>query len=152
LIVSDAKFAPMTASLLARKGEAAPSMGVKRALDWTSEVATLRKPVWEFRTPSVIRPEIARVENNGAPPEIARLENNGAPPAAAASRRRRIVVSLNPCEFERLGIAAVKKGMTRHELVRETMNAYLDRLASELNHHCACLQGGACCAGSSGSG
>jgi hypothetical protein len=138
--VSDAKFAPITASLMARKGEAAPSLGAKRALDWTSEIFTLREPAWEFRAPSVIEPEIAR------------LKIAAVPPASAAPKPRRIVVSLNPCEFERLGIAAVKKGVTRHELVREFMNAYLERLASELNHHCACLQGGSCRTGPSASG
>jgi hypothetical protein len=49
---------------------------------------------------------------------------------------------MSPCEFERLGIAAVKKGLSRHDLVRDTVNAFLARLAAEMDHRCACLDGG----------
>jgi hypothetical protein len=123
----------MTASLLARKGEAAPSLETKRALDWMSDVAR------DVPRERIVRP----------PPVTARHIHDAHPqPAPTIKKTRRIVVSLSDCEFERLGIAAVKKGVNRHELVRDTMNDYLARLAADMNGRCACLlaEGSTCCA------
>ena len=62
---------------------------------------------------------------------------------------RRIVLSLSPTEHEKLGIAAVKKGLSRNQLVRAALESYLDALMQEYRASCACLgsEGGraSCC-------
>ncbi len=137
--MSHAKFAPITAGLLARKGEAAPSFGTKRPIAWTSELPALREPVRDIPPSFATGTEFVHLEH--AAPQHATI----APKLAAPQEKpRRVVVSLSPCEFERLGIAAVKKGVSRHDLVRDTMNAYLARLAAEMNL-CACLNDGSQC-------
>jgi hypothetical protein len=139
--LSYAKFSPITASLLARKGEAAPSLAAKRAVDWTSDAPAVFEPLREIRAAFATAPESPHPEHAFANPEPAHI-----------AHKRRIVVSLDPCEFERLGIAAVKKGMGRPDLVRAVMNDYLARLASELNGRCACLRDGSQCTGSRADG
>jgi hypothetical protein len=138
--VSYAKFAPITASLLARKGEAAPSFGIKRPVPWTSELPAVREPVRDIPASFATGTEFAHVENVPAQQSAVVPQ-----PAVAHEKPRRVVVSMSPCEFERLGIAAVKKGVSRHDLVRDTVNAYLARLAIEMNR-CACLDDGTQCA------
>ncbi|MEI9886185.1 MAG: hypothetical protein WDN08_06715 [Rhizomicrobium sp.] len=54
------------------------------------------------------------------------------------------MVTLSPVEFEKLGIAAVKKGLTRHQIVRAALDAHLDRLKREYGG-CGCMaMGGGC--------
>ncbi len=147
--MSYAKFAPITAGLLARKGEAAPSFGTKRPVAWTSELPALREPVRDIPASFATGTEFAHVENVPAQHDNIPAHQSGvvSKSASAPEKPRRVVVSMSPCEFERLGIAAVKKGVSRHDLVRDTVNAYLAQLASELNHSCACLQDGSHCGG-----
>ncbi len=135
--MSHAKFAPITAGLLARKGEAAPSFGTKRPVAWTSELPALREPVRDIPPSFATGTEF--VEQ--AAPHQATILPKLAP---AQEKPRRVVVSMSSCEFERLGIAAVKKGLSRHDLVRDTVNAYLARLAVEMSL-CACLNDGSQC-------
>jgi hypothetical protein len=127
--VSNAKFAPMTADLLVRKGEAAPSLATKRIFDWSREPApaSLREEPEEWIEEPTIDPP---------PYPDGSHESLGVPDARKA---RRIMVSFSATEFERLGIAAAKRGMTRHELVQATLRSYLRQLARELNGTCACL-------------
>lgn len=140
-LVSYAKFAPITANLLARKGEAAPAFGTKRSLGWTSDLSALREPVRDTPPSFATGTEFVHVES-AAPQQVIAASKLASTP----EKPRRVVVSMSPCEFERLGIAAVKKGVSRHDLVRDTVNAYLARLASEMDHRCACLGDGSQCA------
>lgn len=48
-------------------------------------------------------------------------------------------------EMERIGIAAIKKGVTRHDIVREALDSYFQKLASELPEACNCIANGNCC-------
>jgi len=128
--MSNAKFAPITADLLVRKGDAAPSLAPKRIFDWTREPPPfpderdgwLRAPVLEHRS----EPEYCC--SGQEPPSV-----------PDARKARRLVISLTAAEYERLGIAAAKKGLTRHELVNATMQGYFSQLARELQGRCACL-------------
>ena len=52
---------------------------------------------------------------------------------------RRIVLSLSPREHEKLGIAAVKEGVPRNQLVRAALDSYLDRLLQTYGASCSCL-------------
>jgi hypothetical protein len=138
--LSYAKFAPITAGLLARKGEAAPSFGTKRPVAWTSELSAIREPVRDIPPSFATGTEFPHIES--VPRQHSEIVPKTGP---IAEKPRRVVVSMSPCEFERLGIAAVKKGTSRHDLVRDTVNAYLAQLAIEMNR-CACLDDGSQCA------
>jgi hypothetical protein len=66
-------------------------------------------------------------------------------PEDHAERPRRIVVSLTTEEFEKLGIAAVKKDKTRQQIVRGALDAYFHQLAAALPRACNCMAEGRCC-------
>jgi hypothetical protein len=104
--VSQPRFMPVTSSLLARKGDAVPSpISAKPSRSWSDEKAL--------------------------PP----LVSNDASSEAPAPKPHRMVVTLSASEFEKLGIAAVKKNVTRHQIVRTALELHLERLKSEF---CAC--------------
>lgn len=112
--MSSMKFATITASLLARKGHAAPSVVV---------------PV----TASP-RPALVPRDEQSFTSEPQHLEN--------VEKPRRIMISITPEELERLDIAAIKKGTSRHHIVRGALNEYFRKLSAELPRPCACMEGG----------
>jgi hypothetical protein len=112
--VSSAKFAAITASLLTRKGDAAPSL-----------VTPLPPPP---------RPALVLRDNLSVSSEPPQPDNPDKP--------RRIMVSITPGELERLDIAAIKKGTNRHDIVRTALNDYFRKLSAEFPHPCACLEAG----------
>ena len=119
--MSSPKFAAMTASLLARKGDAAPSV----------VVPVMAPP----------RPALVPRDDRPAPPEL--------PPFVFESRQsdkaeklRRIVISITQEELERLGITAIKKGTSRHDIVRGALDDYFRKLSAEFRQPCACMEGG----------
>jgi len=120
--VSQPRFAPITASLLARKGEAAP-LSAKQPLAWLQDVAPARP-----------MPPAPQMSHGMADP---------------AEKPHRIMVALSNREYETLGIAAVKKGTTRHRIAREAMDHYFATLAREFHDRCACVSDaareGGCC-------
>ena len=111
--MSSAKFAAITASLLARKGDAAPSV-----------VAPVTAPP---------RPTLVPRDDQSFPSEPRQPDNE---------KLRRIVVSITQEELERLSIAAIKKGTNRHDIVRAALNDYFRKLSAEFPHPCACMEGG----------
>ncbi|MEI9990977.1 MAG: hypothetical protein WDM86_13150 [Rhizomicrobium sp.] len=66
------------------------------------------------------------------------------PPPPPIDRPHRMMVMLSASEFERLGIAAVKKGMTRHQILRAALDAHLVRLKREYGG-CGCMAMGGNC-------
>ena len=114
------RFAPITSSLLARKGDATPSaVAAKPSLFWAREAPP--PPAME-------------------PPRLAPLPPSPSDPA----KPHRMIVTLTANEFERLGIAAVKKNLTRHQIVRAALDAHLDRLKREYGG-CGCMATGGSC-------
>jgi metal-responsive CopG/Arc/MetJ family transcriptional regulator len=57
-----------------------------------------------------------------------------------ADKLRRILVSITQEQWERLGIAAIKKQISRNEIVREALNDYVRKLSAEFRPRCACMQ------------
>lgn len=100
-------FAPITAALLARKGDAAPSAPQKPVFAWRAKPA----------------------------------------PVPAAPRAHKITVTLGDGEYQALGIAAVKKGVSRHRIVREALDRHLAQLARDYGA-CACMGLDRSCGGS----
>ena len=104
-----AKFAAITAGLLARKGEAQP---------WAQQ----RMPDADS-TPLLFRHEPVPLAVTPSPP----------PPV----KERSCSLRMSPQDYERLGILAVKTGSTRQQLLKLALGNLLDAKAQTLS--CACL-------------
>lgn len=124
------KFAPITANFLVRKGEAAPSLASKRIFDWAREPAAPSFRVAEAASDEAAA-ELLPCSEQTCSPEL--------PDIGDVRKTRRLVLTLTAAEFERLGIAAAKKGGTRHELVQATMRKFFSEFSRELNGTCLCL-------------
>jgi len=110
--MSQGKFASITSSLLARKGEAAPWHENGRVpLAWRSEP-----------TPAMVAPSIM-------PP----------PPPPTTPTLKRCTVRLSQDEYERLGLMAVKKNITRQQLLQTALAEVLAGMAREFTQNCACI-------------
>jgi hypothetical protein len=122
--VSQAKFSAITSSLLARKGDAMPSaVAAKPSFFWWR--ANGHAPDEEPKTP--------RAKRAAKPPRL-----------LDPSRPHKMVVVVSAAEFEKLGIAAVKQGVTRRQLVRTALDRHLDRLSCEYAG-CSCMATGGPC-------
>jgi hypothetical protein len=111
-----ARFAAITAGLLARKGEAQP---------WAQQMAQENE-----KMPLAWRHEGAV----NLPPQ------RSSPPPPPPGKERSCAVRMSAQDYERLGILAVKTGTTRHALLKQALAELLAAKAQTLS--CACL--GAC--------
>jgi len=112
--VSSAKFAAITASLLARKGDASPSV--------VGPATAAPRPALVPRDERPFRSEPRQPDN--------------------AEKPRRIMVSMTQEELERLDIAAIKKGTSRHDIVRSALSDYFRKLSAEFPRPCPCMESG----------
>jgi len=148
--MSAAKFASLTASLLARKGEARPSEilpSLSYPPPWPEKAN--RPPVLVVPAREVSRPA---AEAYADTPEPERKERASAkaptgkpPPPAPGPKPHRLMVKLTPSEFETLGLIGVKKGVTRHQLVRSAVDEYLALLVEEYAGDCECIHSACGC-------
>ena len=182
--MSGRQFAAITASLLARKGEAMPSIvraTSKAPILWSSdprmpataplphlfageddfaaERAILRNghardPVQEQEPEHDLRNGYAqdnlhehdlRDDHAGVAQfsDYSQAERR-TPAFDGIEKRHRISLALSQQEHEKLGIVAVKKGLTRHQLMRDALDHYFEKLASEYQSECACIALGGC--------
>jgi hypothetical protein len=133
--MSHGRFAPMTASLLARKGGAVPSTIAPRYA--ASPVpAEMVRPVQPAPVPVA---ETAMVPQDND--HDAHLPHDPARP-------KKLFIALSHREHERLAIAAVKTGLNRHQLVRDALEAYFEQLSRDMREGCACMSGAKSCSGS----
>lgn len=107
--MSSAKFASITSSLLARKGEARPW---NQTLESALEQDMPQMPV-SWRT------EVAT------------------PPPPPPVKDRTCSLRMSAHDYERLGILAVKGGVKRQDLLKAALAQFLDSKARE--YGCACL-------------
>ena len=107
--MSSAKFASITSSLLARKGEARP---------WAQQDPDLDGPP----------PPVWRTEPHAAV---------AAPPPPPPVKDRSCSIRMSAHDFERLGILAVKSGGTRQQLLKDALAEFLSSKAQD--YGCACL-------------
>jgi len=152
--MSGAKYASLTAGLLVRKGEAAPSpITPPPALYLASAPQRPEAPFAPF---------LVQVPRENAPPAAApvRRESEKAAPCERASRSsadrappppdhpekpRRLMATLTPAEYGTLGLIAVKKGVTRHQLLRNALDEYMALLVEEFGGDCQCIYTGCSC-------
>lgn len=126
--MSSGKFASVTASLLARKGEGQPwtQGGMQGGMQGAAPEPARMPPAWRNEMRSEARSEI-RV----AP---------AAPPPPPPVKDKSCAVRMSLHDFERLGILAVKTGVTRQQLLKDALAQFLAAKAQDFG--CACL--GAC--------
>jgi len=108
--MSSAKFASITSSLLARKGEAQP---------WRQE---------PFHQDGMAEPPVFRAEP---------VPLMAAPPPSPPAKDKSCAVRMSARDYERLGILAVKSNSSRQQLLKDALAAFLETRARQLS--CACL-------------
>jgi hypothetical protein len=121
--MDDNKFTPITANLLVRKGEAAPSS--------VTVVASRRR---------ANRPRAAAdnvVQMNGLVPPDGIFNKTAL--EKARQKPHKIMVVLTELEHETLGHIAAKKGLTRHQIVRNALGGYFEWLIDEYGTSCRCI-------------
>ena len=147
------KFAPITSNLLARKGEAMPAaLGgeTKSAYVWNATDAPLQyRPIPREAAPANAIQVLPDTDEAMSISPEQDPELTGGPSFAdhvvhAGEKKHRLSLPLTQQEHERLGIVAVKRGMTRHQLMRHALDDYFARLAREYANACACLATGGC--------
>ena len=138
--MSSGKFASITAGLLSRKGEGQPwTQGTAQEpprvpLSWRNEgPIDMRNEVREPPSPirSEVRSEVRSEPRRGpaAPPP---------PPSATGPvKDKSCAVRMSLHDFERLGIVAVKDGVSRQKLLKDALARYLAGKAKD--YGCACL-------------
>src|SRR5262245_8065944 len=135
------KFASITSSLLVRKGEAAPSPITSSA---PAPIAA-RPP-----RPVTLLSDVARRKSDMVEPRYVYVPDEAPQSSICDSKAdgdkpRRIVLTLTAHEYETLGLVAVKKGSSRHQLAQAALDAYFEWLVAEYGEACNCIVGGALC-------
>ena len=151
------KFAQITAGILARKGEAMPSLIDGEGYSLPDVKAVEPRPV-EHRPiehrpvqPKIAEPPhiswaselghafVADITSGKQLPKPAKRK-----PAsrAALDTDKKLFLKVSARDNERLEIAAVKLGATRNELLKNAVLSYLDQLTREFGNRCGCIAGG----------
>jgi hypothetical protein len=123
----------MTASLLARKGGAVPSTIAPRYAA-APALAEMVRPAQPAAAAVVTEATMVPQDNE----HDMHLPHD-------PSRPKKLFIALSHREHERLAIAAVKTGLTRHELVRDALEAYFEQLSRDMREGCACMSGAKAC-------
>ena len=126
-----ARFAVITASLLARKGEAQPwAEPDKKPLSWQhGELPPMEPGFFKIaQAPQVVPPPASMP----APPLV-----RSRPAASRDSKKIAVRMSLH--DYERLGILAVKQSKSRQCLLQEAVDRMLGGMAQNFGSACACL-------------
>ncbi len=129
--MDDSKFAPVTANLVVRKGDAAPSEVKANSPNGSSQGRSKEKaPTLELTHSNV-------VAMNGFKVPAGIFEKTAA--QRAPKKQHKIMVALSEEEHETLGLIAAKKGFTRHQIVRNALQGYFEWLVDEYGSTCRCI-------------
>lgn len=139
--MSGHKFASITASLLARKGEA---QAWNQIGDRTGSHPGLHAGV-QLGTHADCHADahhgMAEVEKIPRPwHSPAALPTDPPPPPPHAAKEKSCMLRMSAHDFERLGILAIKTGSSRQQLLKDALSEFLSNRADE--YGCSCL--GAC--------
>jgi hypothetical protein len=155
--VSGGKFASLTSGLLVRKGEARPSpvappdaffehVHDRLQLEWPrSRAETAQAPERSDAPQRATAPEPQHRAPRPEPRASVQPTREIALHADHPDKPRRLMVSLSPDEYEMLGIVGVKRGVTRHQLLRTAFDEYLLQLVEEYGEACNCIATGCSC-------
>ena len=136
--MSRPRFAPITSSLLERKGQARPlDIRGARAFEFSRGAETFSEPaLLEREDEERIQVEYEKWMREQA---IAAVPHGH----HADDQPRRCTIRLSHAEYERLGIVAVKREITRQQALRQAVERYLAAAKRQYKAQCSCL-GGAC--------
>ena len=115
------RFAPITADILARKGDARP---------WSGVGESIKQPMAWQMPPPVIVPAIAPV----VAPIVESVRQDERKP-----QLRRCTLRMSQHDYERLGILAVKQGSTRHRLLQDAVERLFTGMTENFGPSCRCL-------------
>lgn len=121
-----AKFASITASLLARKGDAVPSSMTKPPLAWQTPIPHLG---------TVVPPPYA----DAHPVENFAQHGDYHAPHDEHHYLRKIQIGLSDADHEKLRIVAARLEKSRQQIVRDALAHYYEKLGHEYGNRCACL-------------
>lgn len=126
------KFAPITASLLARKGEARPWAHADSSDEQAPEPV-----IGFFSRRSAMFGQAAKEQANDPVP----------PPALAFPQSpdgiRKLTLRVSQVDYECLGLVAAKRDITRQRLLHQMLDQFLADAVDEYGAQCGCI-GGAC--------
>lgn len=139
--MSNPRFTPITSDLLARKGDAMPStMSGKPSLFWrrppvaAESLRSAPQPVRDLRLLAAEPAHDFHPIDHEPPP--AGVVPPMVPPEGP--RPHKMMVTLSHSDYEKLGIAAVKKGLTRQQMLRVAVDLHIERLKREYGG-CGCM-------------
>lgn len=145
--MSRPKFAPITSSLLARKGDAKPWQPASTSFaEIVSQEHLTEGAAGGLDAAEAFESICAPVSGNVPQDNLATLKVAFPPPARSpgTDHPKRCTLALSPVEYECLGIIAVKKGFSRHQILRQAFEQYLNSVADDYRQECECLTGRAC--------
>lgn len=129
--MKQAKFTPVTAALLARKGEARP-WGDGGTQAWPAPANTPHLLSNGFEVSK--RPRVEKEPALSPPFSIA---------AASPTGPRKLTLRLSPSQYERLGLVATKRDTSRQRLLHHILDQFLATAADTYGAKCGCI-GGSC--------
>ncbi len=133
--MNTAKFASITSDLVVRKGEARP---------WPQRDSPQRDLPPRELPPRAPLPMAARDDEDPLEADYSPPEPRTTP--TQDNNTRRCALKLSPCEYERLGIIAVKRNTSRQQILRMAVEEYLAAIEQEYGRECGCLGGRGCSA------
>jgi hypothetical protein len=138
--MDESKFGRLTADMLVRKGDAEPS-DIRRARKSKKDAPPLNLVA---PAPAEPLPAYQTADQTVVPGDDSDLllpygvfEHTVG--QAAPKKQHRIMIVLTEEEHETLGILAVKKGFTRHQVLRKALDGYLEWLVDEYGTKCRCI-------------
>jgi hypothetical protein len=144
--MSRPRFTPITSDLLVRKGEARPlDIFGTHWFEFTRAAeaqGASSQTALEHEDEERIRVEFEKwMREQEMKPALAHPHHTHAHHGSEAARR--CTIRLSPVEYERLGIVAVKREITRQQALRQAVERYLATAKRQYKAQCNCL-GGAC--------
>jgi len=151
--MSNPRFTPITSDLLARKGDAMPStMSGKPSLFWRRPPLAETSRDLRMTSPEAARDlrmvmaeplraaHVSEIAHEFHGPDHEPAPAGVVPPMVPPEgpRPHKMMVTLSHGDYEKLGIAAVKKGITRQQMLRVAVDLHIDRLKREYGG-CGCM-------------
>jgi len=145
--MSYSKFASVTASLVARNGQAAPALVAVTTAANVSRARGSGRPEMSERRFVARSVENECVLSRGLVEDgYTRWRSDFASADTAFDGRpshrgqaRKVMVAMTDAEYEALDLIAAKTGSTRHQVVRSALNGYFKWLADEYASTCRCI-------------
>ena len=150
--MSQSKFAHITASLLARKGEAKPWEDPgKKPLSWRDDAPPpAATPSAPAAPPPFAQVRASAVQQAPLPCHDIEFSDMSAamampPPLGEHEKIKKCTIRMTLYDYERLGIIAVKQNVTRQHLLHDALNQFFAAATEQYRKDCACLDEEACC-------